>query len=88
MFLQPSGLFTETPAWSLYLKSIRPGSDLHCLDGSSSSVLPEDLDHLVLRQCLRETKQQTGGDWRAEKVRGRRERSQQGGVDWRRGAPS
>lgn len=88
MFLQASGLFTETPAWSLYLKSIRLGSDLHCLDGSSSSVLPEDLDHLVLRQRLRETKQQTGGDWRAEKVRGRRERSQQGGVDRRRGAPS
>lgn len=48
-------------------------TDLHRLDGSSSSVLPEDFDHLVLRQRHRETQQQAGGDWRAEKVRGRLE---------------
>lgn len=43
-------------------------TDLDRLDGSASSVLPEDFDHLVLRQRRRETQQQTGGDWRAEKV--------------------
>lgn len=47
-----------------------PSSDLHRLDGSAPSVLPEDLNHLVLRQRLREPEQQTGGDWRAEKVTG------------------
>lgn len=77
LFLQAS---METPHWSL----IWAGSDLHRLDGSSSSVLPEDLDHLVLRQRLREMKHQTGGDWRIEKVRGRCEWSLQGGFHWRR----
>lgn len=75
-------LFVRTPEGHLNWKNIWPGSDLHRLDGSSSSVLPEYFDHLVLCQRHWEMKQQTGGDWRAEKVRGRREWGTQRGFDW------
>lgn len=42
-------------------------TDLHRLDGSAPSVLPEDFDGLVLCQRHRETKQQAGGDWKGRK---------------------
>lgn len=82
MFLKGFCLFFANARLAPQLKSIWLDSDLYCLDGSSSSVLPEDFDHLVLRQRHWEMKQQTGSDCRAEKVRGRREWSTQRGSDW------